>query len=201
MDLIAHAPAHAQDDVERLRRTLGARLAERLEAAPPLLRASVLVPIFTPQGRPHLLFTRRTEEVLTHKGQISFPGGQHEAGDRSPLQTALREAYEEIGLEPGRVEPVGPLDDVLSAVSGYIVSPYVGLVCGPADGLRPAPIEVKSLLVVPIDVLLDPAVHHAETRTWQGTPHLIHYYTVGEDVIWGLTGWIVHQFLALWRPS
>lgn len=198
MDLSAQAPAHAQDDVERLRRTLGARLAARLEAAPPLVRASVLVPIFTPPDGPYLLFTRRTEEVLTHKGQISFPGGQHEAGDRSALQTALREAYEEIGLEPARVEPVGPLDDVFSAVSGFVVSPYVGVVSGSADGLRPAPIEVKSLLVVPIEVLLDPAVHHAETRSWQGTPHLIHYYTVGEDVIWGLTGMILHQFLALW---
>jgi 8-oxo-dGTP pyrophosphatase MutT (NUDIX family) len=161
----------------------------------------VLVPIFTPPDRPHLLFTRRTEEVLTHKGQISFPGGQQEAGDGSPLQTALRESYEEIGLEPRRVEPLGELDEVLSAVSGFVVSPQVGLIRGPADSLRPAPTEVRSLLLVPIETLLDPAVYRSEARTWMGAEHLIHFYTVGEDVIWGLTAMIVFQFLKLWRAA
>jgi 8-oxo-dGTP pyrophosphatase MutT (NUDIX family) len=192
------SPARSTDEVERLRRTLNARPVERLEADPPLVRAGVLVPIFTPQERPHLLFTRRTETVLTHKGQISFPGGQQENGDGTILETALREAFEEIGLEPARVEPVGPLDDVFSAVSSFVVSPYVGLVSGTAEDLRPAPTEVKSILLIPIDTLLDPAVHRAETRTWQGSEHVIHYYTVGPDVIWGLTGWILHQFLMYW---
>ena len=201
MDLNAEAPAGIDAEVERFRRRLGARPVERLDAAPPLLRASVLVPIFTPRVGPHLLFTRRTEEVLTHKGQISFPGGQQEAGDGSPLETALRESYEEIGLKPGRVEPVGELDDVLSAVSGFVVSPHVGLIRGPAEDLRPAPTEVRSLLLVPIDTLLDPAVYRSEARNWMGAEHTIHFYTVGDDVIWGLTALILHQFLALWRAA
>ena len=199
MDLKAGVPAGTRAGIERLRRRLGEREIQRLDAPPPLLRASVLVPIFTPRDRPHLLFTRRTEEVLTHKGQISFPGGQQESGDASPLETALRESYEEIGLEPSRVEPLGELDDVYSAVSGFVVSPHVGLIRGPADDLRPAPTEVHSLLVVPIDILLDPAVHRTEMRSWMGSEHVIHFYTVREDVIWGLTAMILHQFLALWR--
>jgi 8-oxo-dGTP pyrophosphatase MutT (NUDIX family) len=193
--------AGTQGSVERLRRVLTTRLAQKLDAAPPLLAAGVLVPIFTQDDRPHLLFTRRTETVLTHKGQISFPGGQHEVGDGSLLETALREASEEIGLHPGRVDVVGELDDAFSAVSRFVVSPYVGLVSGSPEDLRPAPTEVKSLLVVPIDVLLDPAVHRSDTRTWMGEPHVIHYYTVGDDVIWGLTGWILHQFLGLWSSG
>jgi 8-oxo-dGTP pyrophosphatase MutT (NUDIX family) len=198
VDLNAGAAAGTGAEVERLRRRLSLRQVERLSAEPPLLRASVLVPVFTPADRPHLLFTRRTEEVLTHKGQISFPGGQREAGDGSALETALRESYEEIGLEPGRVDPLGELDDVFSAVSGFVVSPQVGLIRGPADGLRPAPTEVRSVFLVPIDTLLDPAVYRSETRTWNGAEHVIHFYTVGEDVIWGLTAMIVHQLLKLW---
>jgi 8-oxo-dGTP pyrophosphatase MutT (NUDIX family) len=201
VDLNAGAAAGTDAEVESLRRRLGVRPIERLDAPPPLLRASVLVPIFTAGDRPKLLFTRRTEEVLTHKGQISFPGGQREPGDASPLETALRESYEEIGLEPGRVEPLGELDDVFSAVSGFVVSPQVGLIRGGADGLRPAPTEVHSLLLVPVETLLDPMVYRSERRTWNGAEHLIHYYTVGEDVIWGLTAMILHQFLALWQAG
>lgn len=193
--------AGTQHGVDRLRRVLSGRLTEKLEAAPPLLRAGVLVPIFSVEDRPHILFTRRTETVLTHKGQISFPGGQHEPGDDTLLQTALREAAEEIGLHPGRVDVIGELDDAFSAVSGFVVSPYVGHVDGSADDLRPAPTEVKSGFLAPVDVLLDPGLHHEQLRTWQGRSHRIHYYTVGDDVIWGLTGWILHQLLALWRTD
>jgi hypothetical protein len=77
----------------------------------------------------------------------------------------------------------------------------VGLVAGPADGLRLAPTEVRSVFLTPIDRLLDPAVYRSETRSWNGAEHLIHFYTVGEDVIWGLTAMILHQFLALWRQA
>ncbi len=115
-------------DLEPLRRNLDQRVQKPLEAVPPLLRAGVLIPLVPTTRGLDVLLTRRTDTVLTHKGQISFPGGQIEESDQAMVQTALRETYEEIGLEPSRVEVIGELDDVLTAVSGFVVTPFVGVV-------------------------------------------------------------------------
>ncbi len=187
--------------LERLRQVLERRVRRSIDAAPPLVRAGVLIPLVMPTNRLEMLFTRRTDTVLTHKGQISFPGGQREESDVETVETALRESYEEIGLEPSRVTVLGELDDVFTAVSSFVITPVVGLVEGGIDDLRPAPDEVKSLLVVPVDRLLDPSVHAAETRTVGEQQYRIHYYTVGEDVIWGATGRIVYQFLKAWEEA
>ena len=148
-----------------------------------------------------ILLTRRTDTVLTHKGQISFPGGQQEESDADIVETALREAYEEVGVEPSRVEVLGQLDDVFTAVSGFVVTPVVGLMADGIHDLRPAPTEVKSLLVVPISRLLEPAVHTTQTRTGNGQSFTIDYYTVGDDVIWGATGRMLNQFLRAWEST
>jgi 8-oxo-dGTP pyrophosphatase MutT (NUDIX family) len=166
-----------------------------------LLRAGVLIPVVLKSDDAELLFTRRTDTVLTHKGQISFPGGQQEEGDGEARETALRESYEEIGLEPSRVAVLGELDDVFTSVSSFVITPVIGLVEGELDDLRPAPDEVKSLLVVPISTLLDPQVHTTEDRLFEGQRYRIHYYKVGDDVIWGATGRIVYQFLKAWQEA
>jgi 8-oxo-dGTP pyrophosphatase MutT (NUDIX family) len=161
----------------------------------------VLIPLVTRGNGIELLFTRRTDTVLTHKGQISFPGGQREDSDVETIETALRESYEEIGLEPSRVTVLGELDDVFTAVSSFVITPVVGLVEGGVEDLVLAPDEVKSLLVVPVSRLLDPAVHTTEARSFEGEQIRIHYYTVGDDVIWGATGRIVYQFLKAWEEA
>lgn len=165
------------------------------------MRAGVLIPLLPRSDSVELLFTRRTDTVLTHKGQISFPGGQQEDADVETVETALRECYEEIGLEPSRVTVLGELDDVFTSVSGFVITPVVGLVDGYIDDLRPAPDEVKSLLMVPLTTLLQPDVHTTETRAFDGQRYRIHYYTVGDDVIWGATGRIVYQFLKAWEEA
>lgn len=190
----------ATELVEQLRDRLAAREREVVDARPPLTRAGVLVPLFIDDGGLSVLFTRRTDTVLTHKGQISFPGGAEEPGDSSLVQTALRESYEEIGLDPERVTVIGELDDAFTAVSGFVVSPVIGMVSGDPATLRPAPTEVRSLLLVPLTTLQDARVHREELRTWDGVGYTIHYYTVGDDVIWGLTGRILYQFLNLIPP-
>jgi 8-oxo-dGTP pyrophosphatase MutT (NUDIX family) len=187
--------------VERLRQLLEQRVRRSIDTAPPLLRAGVLIPLVVRGNGIELVFTRRTDTVLTHKGQISFPGGQREDSDVETVETALRESYEEIGLEPSRVTVLGELDDVFTAVSSFVITPVVGLVQGGIDDLRLAPDEVKSLLVVPIARLLDPSVHTSETRSVGEQQYRIHYYTVGEDVIWGATGRIVYQFLKAWEEA
>ena len=170
-------------------------------AAAWLIRAGVLIPLVARGQDIEVLFTRRTDTVLTHKGQISFPGGQREDWDVETVETALRESYEEIGLEPSRVTVLGELDDVFTAVSSFVITPVVGLVEGGIDDLVLAPDEVKSLLVVPVTELLDPKVHTTETRSVGEQQYRIHYYTVGEDVIWGATGRIVYQFLKAWEEA
>jgi 8-oxo-dGTP pyrophosphatase MutT (NUDIX family) len=187
--------------VERLRLVLQQRVRRSIDTTPPLIRAGVLIPLLTGGGGIELVFTRRTDTVLTHKGQISFPGGQREDSDVETVETALRESYEEIGLEPSRVTVLGELDDVFTAVSSFVITPVVGLVEGGVEDLVLAPDEVKSLLVVPVSLLFDPAVHTTETRSFEGEQVRIHYYTIGEDIIWGATGRIVYQFLKAWEEA
>ena len=191
----------ASTRLERLRHLLEQRVRRSIDTAPPLVRAGVLVPLVMRGNGIDLLFTRRTDTVLTHKGQISFPGGQREDSDVETVETALRESYEEIGLEPTRVTVLGELDDVFTAASSFVITPVVGLVDGGIDDLRPAPDEVKSLLVVPVNRLLDSDVHTTETRSVGQQQYRIHYYTVGDDVIWGATGRIVYQFLKAWTEA
>jgi 8-oxo-dGTP pyrophosphatase MutT (NUDIX family) len=180
---------------------LDQRVRRSIEVAPPLIRAGVLIPLVTRNNTLEMLFTRRTDTVLTHKGQISFPGGQREDSDAETVETALRESYEEIGLEPSRVSVLGELDDVFTAVSSFVITPVVGLVEGGIDDLRLAPDEVKSLLMVPVNRLLDSDVHTSEVRSVGEQQYRIHYYTIGDDVIWGATGRIVYQFLKAWEEA
>lgn len=190
-----------QARLDRLRRALAERVRRAVDAIPPLVRAGVLVPLVPGPDGIEILLTRRTDTVLTHKGQISFPGGQQEEGDLDIVDTALREAYEEVGLEPSRIEILGQLDDVFTVVSGFVVTPVVGVMAGGIHDLRPAPTEVQSLLVVPISRLLEPGVHTTETRTGNGQSFKIDYYTVGGDVIWGATGRMLDQFLRAWEST
>ena len=177
------------------------RVRRSIDIAPPLVRAGVLIPLLMRGNTLEMLFTRRTDTVLTHKGQISFPGGQREDADAQTVETALRESYEEIGLEPSRVTVLGELDDVFTAVSSFVITPVVGLVEGGIDDLVLAPDEVKSLLVVPVSRLVDPDAHTTETRSVGEQQYRIHYYSIGEDVIWGATGRIVYQFLKAWEEA
>ena len=198
MDLIASGQA---TQLQRLQQVLTRRVRRSIDVVPPLVRAGVLIPLLSRGNGIELLLTRRTDTVLTHKGQISFPGGQREDADTETVETALRESYEEIGLEPSRVTVLGQLDDVFTAVSSFVITPVVGLVEGDIDDLRPAPDEVRSLLVVPVDRLRSDGVHTTETRHVGDQRYRIHYYTVDDDVIWGATGRIVYQFLKAWEDA
>ena len=115
---------------QELKKSLSLRLKHYISETN-LIPAAVLVPIFLKQGQYYILFTKRTEKVKEHKGQISFPGGSYEEGDRTLLNTALRESAEEIGLRPKDVEILGELDDGLSLTSNYVISPFVALIPWP----------------------------------------------------------------------
>ena len=161
-----------------------------------LVSAAVLVPI-TDHGEPHLLFTKKTGSVPHHRGQFSFPGGIVEQRDASRVETALREAWEEIRLPQNAVEVLGLLDDTETRATPFIITPVVGIVTDHVDFV-PDGREIERVLEVPLALLRDPAIFHAETWERNGEAHDVYFYRVSEeDVIWGATARIVHQFLGL----
>jgi 8-oxo-dGTP pyrophosphatase MutT (NUDIX family) len=153
------------------------------------LRASaVLMPFFYSQGQYHILFTERSDEVLFHKGQVCFPGGTQEPSDSNLLQTALREAKEEIGLDAKDIEILGELDDMLTFVTDYVISPFVGLITRP-HSLKTNGREVKGTFSVPLSFLMDEANFKQDSYAYEYEGH----------VIWGATARILRQFIGLLR--
>ena len=185
--------------LEALRRRLDAGLSRRPRVAldqSDLVSAAVLVPI-TDRGGPHLLFTKKTGSVPHHKGQFSFPGGIVDVRDGSRVQTALREAWEEIHLPAEAVEVLGMLDDTPTRATNFIITPVVGIVRDPVE-LRPDGREIERVLEVPLQTLRDPSIFRTEIWERNGEPHPVLFYDVSPaDVIWGATARILSQFLAL----
>ena len=128
-----------------------------------------------------------------HRGEISFPGGVRQPEDADLLETALRETWEEIGIPPAEVRVLGVLDD-FSSVHGYLVTPYVGIIPG-EHPLRVNAAEIERLIEVPLPHLLRPEIFRTEEWSWQGRTYPVHFYTYGDDEIWGLTAAILKQFL------
>jgi 8-oxo-dGTP pyrophosphatase MutT (NUDIX family) len=156
--------------------------------------AAVLVPLFLKDGAWHLLFTLRTETVQDHKGQISFPGGRRDAEDPSPLATALREAHEEIGLDPADVTVLGQLNEMYT-VTQYRISPFVGVIPYPY-AFQANAAEIAELIEVPLSALRDPAnFERRERAVLVGPPVPVYFYHIGRHTIWGVTARIVKDFL------
>lgn len=143
-----------------------------------------------------VILTQRTQTLPTHAGQIAFPGGKVEPDDKTPIETALRESVEEIGLMPEFVEPLGFLDGYRTG-TGFTVSPVVALI-RPDFTLKPDPREVADVFEVPLSFLMNEANHQHHTREWRGRQR--HYYAMpyGERFIWGATAGMIknmHQRL------
>jgi 8-oxo-dGTP pyrophosphatase MutT (NUDIX family) len=158
--------------------------------------AAVLILLYPHQGTLHLPFTRRTETVATHRGQISWPGGTRE-GDELPAETALRETEEELGVEPAAVEVLGQLTPLHTGSSGFLITPVVGWTAA-RPVFRPDPWEVAELLEVPVARLCAPDIMRQETWILHGQRTLVPYYRLGPNiVIWGATSMILSEFLAV----
>jgi 8-oxo-dGTP pyrophosphatase MutT (NUDIX family) len=152
--------------------------------------AAVLVPVLD-RAEPTVLLTLRTADLRSHSGQIAFPGGRIDATDASPLAAALREANEEIGLDPALVDPIGYLDLYLT-FSGFRILPLVARV-SPSHALEVNPSEVVEAFEVPLDFLMAPVNHQRHSRDWKGVER--HYYAMpfGERYIWGVTAGILRN--------
>jgi len=180
----------------QVRSRLAARERERLVVEDrTLICSAVLVPLLYKDGEWHVLVTRRTEGVEHHKGQISFPGGACEVGDRDKLATALRETSEEIGLPPVSVEVLGMLDDVIT-VTGFVITPVVGIIPYPfAYQLNRR--EVAETVEVPLSFLADPTHLRTDQREWQGQVRKVLLWDYGSHLIWGTTAQILKGLLDL----
>ena len=213
-------PPTFDDAVARLTRALAGRRAPRVLEVDGFRRAAVLVPILNRPEGPTLLFTRRTETVTTHKGQVSFPGGRVEAGEDA-VATALREAREEVALDPASVEILATFDD-LPSISSYMVTPVLAAVRNPPPAFVIQASEVVEPFEVPLATLLDRARFRTESwsssRLPPGTPvealmklrlefeeidpvtgeYQVYFFDGGDGrVIWGLTGRILKDVLDL----
>ncbi len=155
--------------------------------------ASVLVPLVTHPDMPTVLLTQRTQGLQEHAGQVSFPGGSREQRDRDPVETALRETEEEIGLDRSYVEIAGYLSGYLT-ITGYAVSPVVGLV-HPGFTLKLDPLEVAEVFEVPLAFLADPLNRQVEERQWAGPKVSYYVFNYGQHRIWGATASMLVNFL------
>lgn len=160
---------------------------------PPYQRAAVLVPLIWQGGQFTFLFTKRTDSVETHKGQISFPGGVVDAGDVDDIHAALREAHEEIGLPPSSVEVVGVLDDVPTP-TGFVITPVVSII-RKLPPLTPNSDEVSEVFEVPLAFFTDPTSGRTELREVGGKHYEVWFYEHAHHLIWGATAMIVRMLL------
>ena len=164
-----------------------------------LVDASVLVPVLLHEEEPLLLFTRRTDRVETHKGQISFPGGVVDAVDADVIATALRETHEELGIEPASVEPLGLLDD-LATPTGFRITPVVGIL-RTLTLYIPNSEEVEAVFEAPVSALLNPGICSSEILVLGGVTRQVWSYAYGPHRIWGATAFILRNLLSLATAS
>lgn len=162
-----------------------------------LARAAVLLPLYESAGDLHILFTRRSELVEHHKGQISFPGGAWDATDRDLQHTAVRETWEEIGVDEAHIEVIGQLDEMIT-ISNFLVRPFVGRITQPGPyPFSHSEIEVAEILEVPLTHLRDELNVVAQDRMYQGRLVTMYSYRWHDHLIWGATARILRQFLDL----
>jgi len=177
----------------RLRTIVAQRPAVEIDA-PQFRRACVLVPIVRDADGWSILFSRRSENLAAHSGQIAFPGGGVEVGE-SLEAAALREADEEVGIAPRYVELIGRLDDLVTN-SGFLVAPFIGVISERIEYVLQAG-EVEEVFEVPLDALLDPMLPEVRYVSFRKKRYPAYFYPYGANEIWGLTGRMLKSFLDL----
>lgn len=161
--------------------------------------AAVLVALFEEAGEARVVLTRRSTRLRSHTGEVAFPGGRLEEGEE-PLVGALREAAEEIGLDPTSVEVLGQLSPLATVSGGVTVTPFVGALPG-RPVLRPNPLEVAAAFDVALSELLADAVYRQERWDLPGMPDRdMHFFELAHDTVWGATARVLHQLLELVAP-
>jgi 8-oxo-dGTP pyrophosphatase MutT (NUDIX family) len=179
------------DFKQAIRETLESR--EKRTISFPDYRKSAVMMIFMEKGdSPHVLLSLRTDRVSTHKGQVSFPGGSWDETDKDYLETALRETYEEVGIDPSEIEILGEYDEYIS-IMGFHVYVYVGALNREVK-YNPCADEIEEILEVPFSLFYNEQYDKCEKVTYDGRDYDVYYYTYGSSTIWGMTARILTDF-------
>lgn len=186
-------------DLEKKIKEVLAGRAKLALSNPKLKRAAVLIPIFQKDKEYFLLFTKRTNQVPHHKGQISFPGGSQNPGEDF-LTTALREAQEELGLLEKDVVILGELDDMFTVSSDFLISPFVALIPYPYP-YKINSAEIAELIEIPFSALTDLKNWREEIMEKDGHPFPVYFFHYHQHVIWGATARILKQLIDLISPA
>jgi 8-oxo-dGTP pyrophosphatase MutT (NUDIX family) len=158
--------------------------------------AAVLIPLFEEDGEARVILTRRSGNLRSHTGEVSFPGGRID-DDETPLQAALREAHEEVGIDPSSVSVLGPLAPLATMSRSSAITPFVGVLPGRPD-LKPNPFEVELAFDVALADLLADDVFEEEIWAWaDGEDRSIYFWYLPDDILWGATARILHELLSL----
>jgi 8-oxo-dGTP pyrophosphatase MutT (NUDIX family) len=161
--------------------------------------ASVLLPLFEKDAEIYLLLTRRSEEVEHHKGEISFPGGMRDPKDPDSVSTAIRETWEEIGIDPSCIEILGELDDHIT-VSGFNVTPFVGKISYPFK-VNICTRELREVFFVPLSFFLEEKNYRKEFMVDSaGNKRQFYVFQFNEYRIWGATAAIILNFIQVVKP-
>jgi 8-oxo-dGTP pyrophosphatase MutT (NUDIX family) len=155
--------------------------------------AAVLVTLARGDDGPEVLLTRRSMTLRHHRGEISFPGGRMDPGE-TPTETALREANEEVGLDPNRVTVLGELSHINTVVSMSYIIPKVAVTERPWP-LEPASGEVDRVMWVPVRELVTPGVYHGERWGHPPTDRLLHFFELADETVWGATAHMLVDLL------
>ncbi len=173
-------------------------LVDEIEGERPEARkAAVLLCLLDREGAPELVFIRRSDRLRSHRGEIAFPGGKPEEGDLTLVETALREAEEEIGLRTARAEVLGALSPVFTVVSNFFIQPIVAYLPDGLGDLHVQQSEVSEVFVASLQALREPQIYHNELWQKGGQSRVVHFYDYGSYRIWGATARILHTLLEL----
>lgn len=158
--------------------------------------AAVLVALYEDAHEAHVVLTKRPDTMPSHQGEIAFPGGKRDPDDLTLVAAALREAHEEVGLEPGAVEIVAELDTIATVASAFAITPFVGLLAAPPV-LAPHPVEVVDAFGIPISELLHPDTYREEMWDLWGEYRSMTFFELPGETVWGATARILTRLLEL----